>query len=67
MTLKERRNPDIIKATNKKRIARGSGTTIQDVNALIKSFEQSKEMMKALKNKKGFSKMFNQLLKLNCF
>lgn len=59
MTTKERRNPDLIKASNKKRIASGSGTTIQDVNALIKSFEQSKEMMKALKNKKGFGKMFN--------
>lgn len=59
MTIKERRNPDLIKASNKKRIASGSGTSIQDVNALIKSFEQSKEMMKALKNKKGFGKMFN--------
>lgn len=59
MTIKERRNPELIKASNKKRIAKGSGTTIQDVNALIKNFEQSKEMMKALKNKRGFNKLFN--------
>ena len=53
MTPKERRNPDLIKSSNKKRIAAGSGTTIQDVNALLKQFEQSKEMMKQLKNKRG--------------
>ena len=58
MTIKERRNPDLIKASNKKRIASGSGTTIQDVNALIKNFENSKEMMKMMKNKKGMSKLF---------
>lgn len=58
MTIKERRNPDLIKASNKKRIANGSGTTIQDVNALIKNFENSKEMMKMMKNKKGMSKLF---------
>ena len=46
MTKKERLNPDIIKATQKKRIASGSGTTIQDVNVLLKQFYQSKEMMK---------------------
>ncbi len=46
MTKKERLNPDIIKASQKKRIASGSGTTIQDVNVLLKQFYQSKEMMK---------------------
>ena len=46
MTKKERRNPDLIKASNKKRIAEGSATTIQDVNALMKQFEQTKQMMK---------------------
>lgn len=53
MTIKERRNPDLIKASQKKRIAKGSGTTIQDVNLLLKQFEQSKEMLKQLKSKKG--------------
>lgn len=46
MTKKERTNPDIINASRRKRIAAGSGTTIQDVNKLLKSFEQMKKMMK---------------------
>lgn len=58
MTPKERRNPDLIKSSNKKRIAAGSGTTIQDVNSLLKQFEQSKEMMKQLKSKRGFKGLF---------
>ena len=45
MTLKERRNPDIIKASRRKRIAAGSGTTIQDVNQLLKQFDLTKNMM----------------------
>lgn len=53
MTREERLNPDIIKASRRKRIADGSGTTIQQVNTLLKQFEQSKEMMKQLKGKKG--------------
>ena len=57
MTPKERRNPDIIKASRRQRIAKGSGTTIQQVNQLLKSFEQSKEMMKQLKGGK-LKKMF---------
>ncbi|MDD2445464.1 MAG: Signal recognition particle protein, partial [Clostridia bacterium] len=43
----------IIKGSHRQRIAKGSGTTIQDVNSLIKKFEQSKEMMKQFKNKRG--------------
>ena len=61
MTIKERRNPDLIKASQKKRIATGSGTTIQDVNTLLKQFEQSKEMLKQFKNKKGLGKLFGLL------
>lgn len=53
MTIKERRHPEIIKGSQRQRIAKGSGTTIQDVNMLLKKFEQSKEMMRQLKNKKG--------------
>lgn len=52
MTPKERRNPEIIKASRRQRIAKGSGTTVQQVNQLLKQFEQSKEMMKQLKNGK---------------
>ncbi len=57
MTPKERRNPEIIKASRRQRIANGSGTSIQQVNQLLKSFEQSKEMMKQLKSGK-FKNMF---------
>lgn len=53
MTMKERVHPEIINGSRKKRIANGSGTTIQDVNALLKQFEQTKTMMKQFNNKKG--------------
>lgn len=46
MTVQERRNPDIIKASRKVRIANGSGTSVQEVNQLLKQFEQMKKMMK---------------------
>ncbi len=49
MTMKERRNPDIIKASRKKRIASGSGTTVQDVNKLLKQFDDMSTMMKKMK------------------
>ncbi len=52
MTPRERRNPELIKAGQKKRIAAGSGTQIQDVNRLLKQFEQSKELMKQINGKK---------------
>ena len=52
MTIKERRTPDIIKANRKKRIAAGSGTTVQDVNKLLKQFDDMSEMMKKM-NKLG--------------
>ncbi|MFZ5592575.1 MAG: signal recognition particle protein, partial [Bacillota bacterium] len=42
----ERENPHEIKGNRRKRIARGSGTTVQDVNRLLKQFEQTKKMMK---------------------
>ena len=57
MTPQERRNPEIIKASRRQRIAKGSGTSIQQVNQLLKQFEQSKELMKQMKNGK-FRKMF---------
>jgi signal recognition particle subunit SRP54 len=48
MTPEERRNPRIIKSSRKKRIASGSGTTVQEVNALLKQFRQMQRMMKQL-------------------
>ena len=48
MTPRERRTPGILNASRRKRIAAGSGTTVQDVNQLIRQFEQSKQMMKQM-------------------
>ena len=57
MTLKERDNPQIINASRRKRIAAGSGTSVQEVNRLLNQFEQMKKMMKQMmggkKGKKG--------------
>jgi signal recognition particle subunit SRP54 len=57
MTLKERRNPDIIIGSRKKRIAQGSGTQIQDVNRLLKQHKQMAKMMKKVSGKGGMAKM----------
>jgi signal recognition particle subunit SRP54 len=53
MTPQERRNPKIINASRKRRIARGSGTTVQDINALLKQFRQMQRMMKQLTSSRG--------------
>ena len=58
MTKKERNDPSIINYSRKTRIAKGSGTTIQEVNQLLKQYEQSKQMMKMMKNKRGFKMPF---------
>ena len=53
MTKKERSNPKILNGSRRKRIARGSGNTIQDVNRLIKQFEQMQQMMKMMNKNSG--------------
>lgn len=53
MTKRERENPQIINSSRKRRIAQGSGTNVQEVNQLLKQFEQSKMLMKQLKGGKG--------------
>ena len=50
MTPKERKHPEIIKASRKIRIAKGSGRSVEEVNRLLKQFEQMKSMMKQFKN-----------------
>jgi len=50
MTPKERRNHQIINGSRRKRIARGSGTTVQEVNQLLKQYAQTRKMMKGMKN-----------------
>lgn len=53
MTKKEKRDTRILNASRRQRIARGSGTTVQDINKFIKSFEMTQKMMKQMKNNKG--------------
>ena len=53
MTVKERRNPEILNPSRKHRIAKGAGVDISEVNRMIKQFEQSKKMMKQLPNLMG--------------
>ena len=59
MTPKERQNPDLIKASQKKRIAAGSGSTIQEVNSLMKQYDQTKQMIKNM-NGRNMQKMFGR-------
>lgn len=54
MTLKERQNPSVLNYSRKTRIAKGSGTTLQDINKLLKNFEQTKLLMKQMKSGKKF-------------
>jgi signal recognition particle subunit SRP54 len=60
MTRQERRNPDILNASRRRRIARGSGTDVQDVNRLIKQFRDAQKMFKSLKKSgpRGLPRMF---------
>ncbi|MDO4248817.1 MAG: signal recognition particle protein [Neisseria sp.] len=58
MTPKERANPALIKASRKRRIAAGAGTSVQEVNKMLKQFEQSQKMMKMFSGK-GMAKLMN--------
>ena len=60
MTALERRKPDLIKATRKRRIATGAGVQVQDVNRMLKEFEQMQDMMKKMKGG-GMMKMMKRL------
>ncbi len=61
MTRKERRFPDIIKATRKQRIASGSGLQVQDVNRLLKQYTQMRKMMKKFSKKGGMKNMMRAM------
>jgi signal recognition particle subunit SRP54 len=56
MTPEERRRPELLKASRKRRIAAGAGVQVQDVNRLLNQFEQAQKMMKSL-GKGGMAKM----------
>jgi signal recognition particle subunit SRP54 len=60
MTFAERRKPEIIKASRKRRIATGAGVTVQEVNQLLKQFEQTQRMMKVVA-KGGLNKMMRSM------
>ena len=60
MTQLERRKPELIKATRKRRIAAGSGVQVQDVNRMLKEFEQMQDMMKKMKGG-GMMKMMKRM------
>jgi len=59
MTSEERRNPKILKASRKRRIAAGSGTTVQDINILLKQFQEMQTMMKQLRTSRGRKSLMN--------
>jgi signal recognition particle subunit SRP54 len=61
MTKAERRNPDLLKASRKKRIAAGSGTSVQDVNKLLKQFDDMSTMMKRMNKMGGQAAMMKQM------
>ena len=62
MTKKEKRNPKILNGSRRLRIAKGSGTTVQEVNKFMKSFEMTQTMMKRMKSQKGgMNKMMKNL------
>lgn len=62
MTPQERETPDIINGSRRQRIAKGSGTTVKDVNQLLKQFEQMRKMMKTM-NKMGGAKALSNLMR----
>ena len=57
MTPVERRNPDVLNGSRKRRITQGSGTDLQDLNRLLKQHKQMAKMMKKLKGGKGLANM----------
>ena len=63
MTMKERENPEILNKSRRERIARGSGTSIQEVNRLIKQFDQTRKMMKLVTGSK-MNNMMSQMAKM---
>tara|TARA_B110000093_G_scaffold18874_1_gene17135 strand:+ start:11272 stop:12621 length:1350 start_codon:yes stop_codon:yes gene_type:complete len=61
MTIKERANPGLLNSSRRSRIAKGSGTSVQDVNKLIKQFDEMRKMMKMMSNPRAMSGMMSQM------
>ncbi len=64
MTPQERENPDIINGNRRARIAKGSGTNIQEVNKLIKQFDETRKMMRLMQDKNAMAKMLRNMPKM---
>jgi len=67
MTKQERRNPKLLNASRRKRIASGSGTTVQQINKFMDSFEMTQKMMKKMQGRKGMKKMMKNFKGLDNF
>ena len=65
MTMAERQKPELISGSRRRRIARGSGTSPQDVNQLLNQFKQVKKMMKQFSSPKGEQKMMKMMSQKN--
>jgi len=57
MTAQERRRPDVLNGRRRKRVARGSGTSVQEVNQLLRQYSEMKRMMKAMTGKDAMRKL----------
>ena len=64
MTRTEREKPEILNASRKKRIAAGSGTSVEEVNKLLRHFEQTQKLMKQFSNPKQFSRFGKKKMKI---
>ena len=61
MTKEEKKNPKLLNASRRIRIAKGSGTTVQQINKFMASFEMTQKMMKKMKDEKSIKKMMNNI------
>ena len=61
MTKEERRNPKVLNGNRRLRIAKGSGTSVQEINKFMKSFEMTQKMMRQMKDSKNMKKMMKSM------
>ena len=64
MTKYEREKPEVLNASRKKRIAKGSGTTVEEVNRLLKQFDQTRALMKQFSNPKQMARFGKKKMKI---
>ena len=64
MTPQERSNPELLNQSRRRRIAKGAGTDVQEVNKLVKQFGEMRKMMKLMSNKRNMSNMMRNLQRM---